>query len=89
MSYEILRTAEGLSILHITRAGHDSFTAWKIEFHDGKEAVLSLQNGKWLQDDEQWLDGITLLAIGHCIDNCQTKRSIGIAKHYFYEMLIN
>jgi len=77
MSYEILRTAEGLSILHIIPADLNSFSGWQIEFDDGKEAMLYYNSGEWVQYNEQWLDGITLLAIGNCIDISLVKQSIG------------
>jgi hypothetical protein len=85
MSYEILITAAGLSILHITTANFNSLTGWRIEFHDGKEAMLYYRDGEWMQYDEQWLDEITLQDIGNCIN----KRSPAITEHYFYDMLIN
>jgi hypothetical protein len=89
MSYEILRTAEGLSILHITTANFHSITGWRIEFHDGKEAMLYNHSGEWMQYDEQWLDGITLLTIGNCIANSLVKKNSGMADCYFYDMLVN
>jgi hypothetical protein len=89
MSYEILATAEEVSILHINDANFNSLTGWRIEFHDGKEAMLYYHNGEWMQNDEQWLDEITLQDIGKCIDNSLVKRSPAITEHYFYDMLIN
>jgi len=83
MSYEILRTAEKLSILHITATDLDSLSGWQIEFDDGKDAVLYYHSGEWVQYNEHWLDGNTLLAIGNCIDISLVKNSLGKRQHYF------
>jgi len=89
MSYEILRTAEGLSIIHITTASFCSFSGWRVEFHNGKEAMLYNVGGEWNQHDEQWLDGMTLQAIGNCIDNRLMERKSRITDSYFYDLLVN
>jgi len=89
MSYEILRTANGLSILHITMVNFNSVNGWRIQFHDGKEAMLYYYSDEWFQYDEPWLDRPTLKAIGNCIDGSMMKRNMGIADSYFYDMLIN
>lgn len=89
MSYEILRTGENLSLIHITEASFNSFEGWRVEFHDGKEAMLYNCNDEWIQYGKLWLDRITLLAIGNCIVNRMVKKNSGITDSYFYEMLIN
>lgn len=89
MSYEILRTAKGLSILHITTANLNLITGWRIEFDNGKEAMLYHNNQEWIQLDEQWLDSITLLAVGNCIDISLVKRNSATKAYFFYDILNN
>jgi hypothetical protein len=89
MSYEILITAEGLRIIHITTINFNSRKGWRIEFDDGKEAVLYNGNDEWVQYDEPWLDKPTLMAIGHCIDGSTVKKSAAITDSYFYDILVN
>ena len=89
MSYEILRTVNGLSILHITAADLNSFSGWRIEFDNGKEAMLYHNNFEWMQFDKQWLDEITLIAIGNCIDMSLLKKTSGINESSFYNFLVN
>jgi hypothetical protein len=89
MSYEILITAEGLSILHITAINFNSLKGWRVEFHDGKEAMLYNDNDEWVQYNELWLDKPTLMAIGHCIDDSMVKKDAGITESYFYDILVN
>ena len=89
MSYEILRTEKGVSILHITAANVNAITGWRVEFDDGKEATLYHHSGEWLQYDENWLDEITLMAVGNCIDISLVQRGSGIKERFFYDMLVN
>jgi hypothetical protein len=89
MSYEILIEEEGVSILHITEATFNSFEGWRIEFHDGKYAMVYKCSGEWLQYNEDWLHKPRLLDIGKCIEGSLTKKPLGITESYFYDMLIN
>lgn len=75
MSYEILRTEKGLNILHITASNLNTINGWRIEFDDGKEAMLYQHSGEWRQHNENWLDEITLMAVGNCIDTSLVRRS--------------
>ena len=89
MSYEILMTEEGLSILHITEATFNSFEGWRIEFHDGKEAMLYKSREQWMQYQEDWLDEPTMAAVGKCIDNRRIKKSPDLSDSFFYDLLVN
>lgn len=89
MSYEILRTGNSLSILHITAADLNSFSGWRIEFDDGKEAILYHNKFEWIQFDEKWLDDLTLMAVGNCIDISLMKKESGVKERFFYNILVN
>jgi len=89
MSYEILRTAEGTKILHITTANFNSFEGWRVEFDDGKEALLYSRSDEFVQYDEEWLNRPELAAIGRCIDNSMAEKTPETTDTYFYDMLIN
>jgi len=89
MSYEVLVTREGFSILHITTVNVNAVKGWRIQFHDGKEAMLCNYGDDWFQYDEPWLDRPTIMAIGVCIDCSLEKRKSGLEDSYFYDMLIN
>jgi hypothetical protein len=89
MSYEILMTGEGLSILHITEANFNSFEGWRIKFHDGREAMLYKGREQWMQYQEDWLDEPTITAVGKCIDNRRIKKSHEMRDSFFYDLLVN
>ncbi|MEO6849806.1 MAG: hypothetical protein ABI203_02795 [Mucilaginibacter sp.] len=90
MSYEILITAESVSILHITAINFNSLNGWRIEFHDGKEAMVYNENNEWIQYDKSWLDKPTLVGIGYCIERRMVEKSTGITdSRYFYDTLVN
>jgi hypothetical protein len=89
MSYEILMTSEGLSILHITEANSNSFNGWRVQFDDGKEAMLYYGRDEWMQYEEDWLDKHTLMAIGNCIDSRMAEKISGTSDSFFYDMLVN
>lgn len=89
MSYEILRMAEGLKIIHITLANFNSLKGWRVEFDDGKEALLYNYSDEFIQYEEEWLNKPALAAIGKCIDHTMGKTTPGITDSYFYDMLIN
>jgi hypothetical protein len=88
MSYEILMTAESLRILHITEAYLNSFKGWRIQFDDGKEAMVYYGSDEWMQYKEDWLDKHTLMAIGNCIDSRTMEKTSGTPDSFFYNMLI-
>jgi len=87
MSYEILVMEEGLSIVHITVAECNSLKGWLFEFPNGKEATVYKNKEQWTQFNDNWLDELTLLALGKCIDNKLKERS-SASDHFFYEMFI-
>jgi hypothetical protein len=53
MSYEILKAKEGISIVHITPANFDSFKGWRVEFDNGKEALLYNRSNEFIQYEEE------------------------------------
>ena len=68
MSYEILLADQALQYMHITSLIFNSRTVWKVEFHDGKEAVLYKCGNEWMQRMEDSLEISSVTAIGKCID---------------------
>jgi len=89
MSYEILKAEEVLSIVHVTEEYFGSFKGWRVEFDDGKEALLYNSSDEFIQYDEEWLNRPALAAIGKCINHSIRKKTTGIPDTYFYDMLIN
>ena len=87
MSYEILRTADGPSIIHITTANFNLFKGWRVEFDDGKEALLYNSSDEFMQYNEEWLNSAALAAIGECIYSSMKKKTPETADCYFYDML--
>lgn len=78
MSYQIILLDEAVNIMHITCGNFKQWKLWRVEFHDGKEAVLFKCRNEWMQRIEDRLDLRFLLLIGQCIDN-GLKTNVGIA----------
>jgi hypothetical protein len=68
MSYEIVLAGQALQYVHITSLMFNSRKVWKIEFHDGKEAVLYKCSNEWMQRIEDNLEISSVAAIGKYID---------------------
>ena len=78
MSYEIILADEAIKIMHITCANYKTWKIWRVQFHDGKEAVLYKCGNEWMQRIEDHLDIRLLLLIGKCID-ATLQTNVGIA----------
>jgi len=69
MSHEILLANGAILILQITAATFKTWKVWKIQFTDGREAMLYKCGDEWVQRNEDQLDEPSILAIGHHIDD--------------------
>ena len=89
MSYEIILTEENeaFRLCHVTSTVFKTRKVWRIQFHDGKEAMLYKCSDKWMQYNVEWLDTFTLIAVGKCIDGAAGRENL--PDDYFYDMLIN
>ncbi|MEB0261111.1 MULTISPECIES: hypothetical protein [unclassified Mucilaginibacter] len=73
MSYEIILEDEVIKIVHITSATFKTWKIWRVQFHDGKEAVLYKCGNEWMQRIEDQLEIQFLIAIGKYIDEHSLK----------------
>jgi hypothetical protein len=89
MSYEILATADGPVIIHITPAIVDSHAGWRIEFYDGSETTLYQCKQEWVQHESNWLTSTALAAIGDCIDGATQYKTPLLMSGYWATLLSN
>jgi hypothetical protein len=68
MRYEILLADGAVLLLQITTATFKTWKVWKIQFTDGREAMLYKCGDEWVQRNEDQLDNSAIIAIGKCID---------------------
>ena len=70
MRYEMALSLDGLEqTLQITSETFKKWMVWKVQFKEGKEAMLFKCGNIWLQRNEDSLDHHTLAAIGIQIDH--------------------
>ncbi len=69
MSHEILLADGAILILQITAATFKTWKVWKIQFADGREAMLYKLGNEWVQRNEDQLDESSIVAIGQHIDD--------------------
>ena len=74
MSYEILLADGVVVLLQITAATFKTWKVWKIQFTDGREAMLYKCGNEWVQRNEDQLDNFVIIAIGKCIDGIGSKK---------------
>ncbi|MCQ6957503.1 hypothetical protein [Mucilaginibacter aquariorum] len=68
MKYRI-KLADGTTqLIQITTDLYKSWKVWKVQFADGKAAMLFKSGNAWLQRNEDILDNYLLTTIGKCID---------------------
>jgi len=72
MSYEIILADGAILPLQITAATFKNWKVWKIQFKDGKEAMLYKCGNEWVQRNEDELDAYSLQIIGNQIDHINT-----------------
>ena len=89
MSYEIFLTDRCLKIIHLIDRNLNSLTGWGIQFDDGKEAIVCISEGEWIQCNGDWLNATTLIAIGQCIENAVLRKNSRTADSYFYDMMLS
>ena len=75
MSYEILLADGAVLLFQITAATFKTWKVWKIQFTDGREAMLYKCGNEWVQRNEDQLDNSAIVAIGKCIDTIGSKKS--------------
>ncbi|TSD67296.1 hypothetical protein FFF34_007840 [Inquilinus sp. KBS0705] len=69
MHYRI-KFADGTThLVQITAALFKKWKVWKVEFADGKAAMLLKSGNEWLQRNEDILDAYLLNALGKLIDD--------------------
>ena len=68
MRYEILLADGAVLLLQIAPATFKTWKVWKIQFTDGREAMLYKCGDEWVQRNEDQLDNSAIIAIGKCID---------------------
>ncbi len=79
MSYEILLADGAVLLLQITAATFKTWKVWKIQFTDGREAMLYKCGDEWVQRNEDQLDNVAIIAIGKYIDGiCLKKNTMAI-----------
>ena len=69
MSHEILLANGAILMLQITAATFKTWKVWKIQFTDGREAMLYKCGDEWVQRNEDQLDEFSIIAIGQHIDD--------------------
>jgi hypothetical protein len=74
MKYKI-PLAGTAQLIKITADYYKSWKVWKVEFTDGKIAVLFKFGDEWMQRHEDFLDASALRTIGQCIDEIIFKKS--------------
>jgi hypothetical protein len=67
-SHEIILEAQALQDVSITSLLFNSRKVWKVEFHNGNEALLYKCGNEWMQRIDDNLDVSSVLAIGKYID---------------------
>lgn len=68
MSYEILLIDGTVALVQIMSASYKTWKVWKVQFDDGKEAMLYKTGNTWMQRNDDYLDVYILMTIGNCID---------------------
>lgn len=68
MFFEIILEEQSSEYINITSLIFNSRKVWKVEFHNGNEAVLYKCGNEWMQRIEDNLEIDSLMAIGKCID---------------------
>jgi len=74
MSYEILLADGAVLLFQITAATFKTWKVWKIQFTDGREAMLYKCGDEWVQRTEDQLNKAAIIAIGKCIDEISSKK---------------
>jgi len=68
MNYKI-KLADGTTqLIQIKSDFFKKWKVWKVQFADGKAAMLFKSGNEWMQRNEDLLDAYLLAAIGKCID---------------------
>jgi hypothetical protein len=75
MSYEILLADGVIVLLQITAATFKTWKVWRVQFVDGREAMLYKCGDEWVQRNEDQLDNSAIIAIGKHIDGISLKKN--------------
>ena len=76
MNFEIRLAGNAIQSGHINEVTFNNWKAWRVQFDNGKEAVLYNCGNEWMQRNEDTLDAQSLIAIGKYIDGIISKTSI-------------
>jgi len=70
-----IKLADGtLKLIKITSAYFKTWHVWKIQFEDGKTAMLFKMGSEWMQRNEDFLDEHVISVIGTYIDKIILRR---------------
>ena len=58
----------------ITTVTFKTWKVWKIQFTDGREAMLYKCGDEWVQRNDDHLDKAAIIAIGKCIDGISQEK---------------
>jgi hypothetical protein len=68
MKYKV-KLADGTAqLIQITTDYYKTWKVWKVQFKDGKEAILLKFGNQWMQRHEDFLDSSSLTLLGNYID---------------------
>ncbi|RKR84005.1 hypothetical protein BDD43_4222 [Mucilaginibacter gracilis] len=68
MKYKVL-LANTSQLVRITVDKYKSWKVWKVEFADGRIAMLFKAGNEWMQRNEDFLESATIKTIGQYIDS--------------------
>lgn len=76
MDYKI-KLADGTTqLIQITHEIFKKWKVWKVQFADGKVAMLFKSGNEWLQRNDDVLDSYLLSTIGKCIDGISGRNEL-------------
>ena len=68
MKYKVILADGTAQLIQITTDYYKTWKVWKVQFKDGKEAILLKFGNQWMQRHEDFLDSSSLTLIGNYID---------------------
>lgn len=68
MDYKLKLKDGSTHIVEIIATTYKKLKVWRVQFKDGKEVMLYKVGNEWMQRIDDFLDQMTMLAIGAHID---------------------
>jgi len=68
MKYKVILADGTAQLIQITTDYYKTWKVWKVQFKDGKEAILLKFGNQWMQRHEDFLDSSSLTLLGNYID---------------------